>query len=130
MTGISWTDETWNCIRGCSRVSEGCRNCYAEQQAARIVRMGGGKPTAYDDLVKMVRVPASPARRSLASTQESRWTGKVVLDPATLAAPLSWRKPRRIFVNSMSDLFHEQLTNERIAAAAERGIWPEDEITC
>ena len=41
-TPIGWTDETWNPVRGCSRVSEGCRHCYAEQQAARIVRMGRG----------------------------------------------------------------------------------------
>lgn len=103
-TGISWTDTTWNCIRGCSRVSEGCRNCYAEHQAARIVRMGKGKPTAYDELVRVT--PAG----------EPRWTGKVALDPKALALPLSWRTPRRVFVNSMSDLFHESLTNEQIAA--------------
>lgn len=102
-SAIEWTDDTWNPVRGCSRVSEGCRHCYAEQQAARIVRMGKGKPTPYDGLVKMVG-------------DEARWTGKVVLDSKKLADPLRWRKPRRIFVNSMSDLFHESLTNEQIAA--------------
>lgn len=101
-TGISWTDATWNPVRGCSRVSEGCRNCYAEFQAARIVRMGRGKPTPYDGLVRFAVAP--------------RWTGQVVFDPAKLAEPLRWRKPRRIFVNSMSDLFHEHLTNGQIAA--------------
>lgn len=103
MTGISWTDETWNPVRGCSRVSEGCRHCYAEQQAARIVRMGRGKPTTYDGLVRVVG-------------GEARWTGRVVFDPAKLADPLRWRTPRRVFVNSMSDLFHDELTNEQIAA--------------
>lgn len=102
-TAIEWTDDTWNPVRGCSRVSEGCRHCYAEQQAARIVRMGKGKPTAYDGLVKLVG-------------GEARWTGVVRLVPEHLADPLKWRKPRRIFVNSMSDIFHESLTNEQIAA--------------
>ncbi len=103
-TGISWTDATWNCVRGCTRVSAGCVNCYAEAQAARIVRMGRGKPTAYD---KLVRVTAGG---------EARWTGEVRLVPEQLAWPLRKRKPLRIFVNSMSDLFHESLTNEQIAA--------------
>lgn len=103
-TGISWTDATWNPVPGCSRVSEGCRHCYAEVQAARIVRMARGKPSRYDGLVRVT------------AGGEARWTGKVVLDPQALALPLSWRKPRRIFVNSMGDLFHESLTNEQIAA--------------
>lgn len=109
-TAISWTDATWNPVRGCSRVSEGCRHCYAETQAARIVRMArtGAKPgtvgvSGYDDLVKRVN-------------GEARWTGEVRMVPEHLADPLRWRKPRRIFVNSMSDLFHEKLTNEQIAA--------------
>ena len=101
-TGISWTDATWNPVRGCSRVSEGCRNCYAESQAARIVRMGASH--AYGSLVRIT------------DGGEPRWTGDVQLDAKTLALPLRWRHPRRIFVNSMSDLFHESLTNEQIAA--------------
>jgi protein gp37 len=107
-TGISWTDATWNPVRGCSRVSAGCQRCYAEQQAARIVRMGNGKPTAYDGLVKLV------TRNVLVA--EPRWTGVVRLVPEHLADPIRWKRPRRIFVNSMSDLFHESLTNEQIAA--------------
>lgn len=103
-TGISWTDATWNPVRGCSRVSAGCQRCYAEQQAARIVRMGKGAPTAYDGLVK------------LTASGEPRWTGEVRLVPEMLSWPLRKRKPLRIFVNSMSDLFHEGLTNEQIAA--------------
>lgn len=101
-TKISWTDATWNPVRGCSRVSEGCRHCYAEQQAARIVRMGKGAPTAYDGLVK------------LTAGGEPRWAGEVRLVPDALALPLRWSKPRRIFVNSMSDLFHESLDDEEI----------------
>lgn len=119
MTGISWTDETWNPVRGCSRVSEGCRHCYAEQQAARIVRMGKGQPTPYDGLVS-VRSKVSGLRykdiNAAGSWDEPRWTGVVRLAPERLADPLRWRRPRRVFVNSMSDLFHESLTNEQIAA--------------
>lgn len=104
MTGISWTDETWNPIRGCTQVSPGCTNCYAKHQAARIVRMSKGKPSKYDGLVRLTK------------RDEPAWTGRVAFDPETLAAPLGWRTPRRVFVNSMSDLFHESLTNEQIAA--------------
>lgn len=113
-TGISWTDETWNPTKGCSRTAptgsnqSGCGDssgggCYAEEQAGRIVRMSKGKPCAYDGLVRL-------------TAKGYRWTGKVTLAPDALALPLSWRKPRRIFVNSMSDLFHEALSNEQIAA--------------
>lgn len=92
-TGIAWTDATWNPLRGCSRVSEGCRNCYAEGVASRF--SGEGMP--YHGLAK-----------------DGRWTGEVRLVPEKLDQPLRWKKPRRIFVNSMSDLFHEQVSNETI----------------
>lgn len=95
--GISWTDETWNPIRGCSRVSEGCRHCYAEQVAARF--SGPGQP--YEGLADRNR-------------SGSKWTGKVRLIDDALPLPLRWKKPRRIFVNSMSDLFHENLPDEAI----------------
>lgn len=124
MTGISWTDVTWNPVRGCSRVSEGCRHCYAEVQAARIVRMGKGNPTPYDGLVRVSektrvhRIDRADGSIDLKKTTETsaRWTGKVTFDAFKLAEPLRWKKPRRVFVNSMSDLFHESLTNEQIAA--------------
>lgn len=97
-TGIAWTDCTWNPVRGCSRVSEGCRNCYAEKIAARFC----GEPE-------------SPFY-TFARQSPARWTGKVELVPDKLEEPLHWRKPRRVFVNSMSDLFHEKLSNEDIAS--------------
>ena len=97
--GIAWTDESWNPVRGCSRVSEGCRNCYAETMAARF--SGVGQP--YEGLAKMT--PSGP-----------RWTGEVRLVSEHLADPLRWKRPRRVFVNSMSDLFHEKLPDEVIAA--------------
>src|SRR5258706_570609 len=97
-TSISWTDKTWNPIRGCSRVSEGCRNCYAERQGNRF----RGPGQAFEGLVVWKAGP--------------RWTGEVRFVAEHLADPLRWRKPQRVFVNSMSDLFHEKLTNEQIAA--------------
>ena len=101
--GIAWTQETWNPIRGCSRVSLGCGGphgqggCYAERLAIRF----SGPGQAYEGLVKST--PAGP-----------RWTGKVALVESALDLPLRWKKPRRIFVNSMSDLFHEKVADEWI----------------
>jgi protein gp37 len=84
-TAIEWTDETWNPVTGCTKVSPGCDNCYAE----RVTERWQGKGT-FD---------------------------KVVLHEDRLAKPLSWRKPRRVFVNSMSDLFHDDVPDEFIARA-------------
>ena len=98
-TKIEWTDSVWNPVRGCSRVSEGCTRCYAEAIAARF----SGPGLAYEGFAK--RTKGGP-----------RWTGKVQLVREALDQPLRWRKPRRIFVNSMSDLFHESLADEEIAA--------------
>jgi protein gp37 len=97
-TSIEWTDRTWNPIRGCSRVSEGCRNCYAEQVAARF----SGDGQAYHGL----------ARRR--SNGEAQWTGEVRVIDNHMLDPLSWRTASRVFVNSMSDLFHEHVTDETI----------------
>jgi len=102
-TAIEWCDSTWNPIRGCSRVSSGCMNCYAERVAARF--SGPGQP--YEGLATMT--PSGP-----------RWTGEVRVIEKHLADPLKWTKPRRIFVNSMSDLFHMKLRNgdiDRVFAA-------------
>jgi len=83
-SAIEWTDATWNPVSGCSRVSDGCRNCYAE---ALSHRFGWTTKTwSHVNAVENVRL------------HEER-----------LDAPLHWRKPRRVFVNSMSDLFHEQV---------------------
>lgn len=87
-TKIEWTDTVWNPVVGCTRVSEGCRHCYAERMAKRLRAMGLPQ---YQDVV----------------TDAGRWTGQLRLDEAALLKPLRWRKPRRVFVNSMSDLFHE-----------------------
>lgn len=95
--GIGWTEETWNPIRGCSRVSAGCRNCYAERQAIRMA----GPGQAYEGLVVSGRMGPT-------------WTGQVRLIEELLDQPSKWTRPRRIFVNSMSDLFHEALPDETI----------------
>lgn len=99
VTSIGWTNVTWSPVRGCTRVSAGCTACYAEKLVARFSDPGmWGHGYAE-------RTKAGP-----------RWTGKVDLIPEKLAEPLSWRAPRMCFVNSTSDLFHEKLTNEKIAA--------------
>jgi protein gp37 len=92
-TTIEWTDCTWNPVAGCSIVSPGCTNCYAMQMAARLERMGVEK---YEGTTRM-------------SGKRQVWTGLIRLDERSLDLPLGWRKPKRIFVNSMSDLFHEDV---------------------
>ena len=89
---IEWTESTWNPVRGCTRVSEGCRFCYAERIAARF----SGEGMAYEGLAENTK--AGP-----------RWTKEVRPVPKLLNEPLKWKTPRRIFVNSMSDLFHEKI---------------------
>lgn len=97
-TTIEWTGVTWNPTRGCSVISPGCAHCYAQRQAGRFC--GAGQP--FDGFVK--------------KTVKSgyRWTGKVSLVESMLDWPKKVRKPQLIFVNSMSDLFHEALSLEEI----------------
>lgn len=97
MSKIEWTEVTWNPLRGCTRVSAGCDNCYAEGIAARF--SGVGRP--FEGVAKMVH-------------GRPHWTGKIKLVPEKLAEPLGWKKPRTVFVNSMSDLFHEAVPDEFI----------------
>jgi protein gp37 len=89
---IEWTDKVWNPVRGCSLVSQGCKNCYAMRQARRM--SGPGQP--YEGLTVL-------------NATGPTWTGKVVCDESKLDEPLHWKKPCRIFVNSMGDLFHEDV---------------------
>jgi protein gp37 len=92
-TSIEWTDATWNPVAGCTVITAGCTNCYAMRMAARLDAMGQEK---YRGLTRR-------------SGRRSVWTGKVRLDHASLAVPESWSKPRKVFVNSMSDLFHDKV---------------------
>lgn len=87
-TGIEWTDATWNPVTGCDHVSPGCDHCYAEQMAKRLAGRAG--------------YPADEPFR-------------LTLQPDRLDQPLRWKRPRRIFVNSMSDLFHQGIPEDYIA---------------
>ena len=95
-TGIQWTDSTWNPVVGCSRVSSGCANCYAVNHVKRMA----GNPNAK----------VSAANKGLVRTLSNGkldWTGDIRQIPERLNQPLTMGKPRLIFVNSLSDLFHE-----------------------
>jgi protein gp37 len=81
-SGIEWTESTWNPVTGCTKISPGCKHCYAERMAERLQAMG----------------------------QRNYRNGfELTLQPRMLELPLQWKKPQRIFVNSMSDLFHEDV---------------------
>ncbi len=97
MTKIEWTDATWNPIVGCSVVSPGCTNCYAMRMAG--TRLKTTKP--YSGLTQDTK--AGPV-----------WNGQVRFLEERLTRPLKWRKPRRVFVNSMGDLFHEDVPDDWI----------------
>lgn len=86
-SGIEWTDATWNPVTGCTKISPGCKHCYAERLARRLRAMGN--PRYRDGFA-------------------------VRLHPDQLNLPLHWRTPRRIFVNSMSDLFHDDVPDDYV----------------
>ena len=113
-TSIEWCDLTWNPIRGCSRVSRGCEHCYAERQAARFTK----KLVVIDEKghhhIPPVERPGPFAGFVHSVNGHPAWTGKVELIEKHLLDPLHWRKPQRVFVNSISDLFHEALPDEAI----------------
>jgi protein gp37 len=93
MTKIEWADETWNPVVGCKVKSPGCTHCYAMRMAARLERMGNAPH--YAGLTETVNGKAV-------------WTGRVALAPEhILTAPLDWKTPRRIFPDSMGDIFYE-----------------------
>jgi len=111
-SGIQWTDKTWNPVVGCTPVSPGCLNCYAASMAVRLEGMGtrgyeprveravDGRGEIQDR--KAVRIVEKRAGRAV-------FTGDVRLVPDKLTEPLKWKKPAMVFVNSMSDLFHESV---------------------
>lgn len=86
-TKIEWTEATWNPVTGCSKISAGCAHCYAERMAVRLKAMG---------------------------QPNYRHGFEVTCHPAVLNLPLQWRKPRMVFVNSMGDLFHEEVSESFI----------------
>ena len=106
MTGskIEWTEETWNPTTGCTKISLGCKNCYAERMAKRLQGMGMGK---YINGFQLT------------------------LHTDALEIPLRWKKPRRVFVDSMSDLFHEKVPNEfifEVFGIMKKASWHEFQI--
>ncbi|MCA3003747.1 MAG: phage Gp37/Gp68 family protein [Phycisphaerales bacterium] len=110
MSNIEWTDKTWNPVIGCTPVSPGCLNCYAATMARRLEAMGVKEyqprlsDTEFDaaDNAETIRIAEVRGGRAV-------FTGEVRTLPDRLAEPLKWRKPARVFVNSMSDLFHESV---------------------
>jgi len=110
-TGIEWTDATWNPVAGCSIVSPGCINCYAMKMAARLDAISVAHETRHGG-------DPGPMLRYRGLTQPSKagpvWTGTIALVETALMQPLRWKRPRRIFVNSMSDLFHEGVPDDFI----------------
>ncbi len=114
VSAIEWTEFTWNPMRGCSRVSPGCERCYAERIAHRF--SGPGKP--YEGLTRV-------------GSRGPRWAGRVRTVPPVLDLPLRLRQPRRIFVNSMSDLFHERAPAafiEQVFDVMQRADWHEFQV--
>ncbi|MBD2006270.1 MULTISPECIES: DUF5131 family protein [Cyanophyceae] len=96
---IEWTEFTWNPLTGCTKISPGCKNCYAERMAMRLQAMG--QPNYKDGF-------------------------KLTLHEQTLELPLQWKKPRTIFVNSMSDLFHKDVPTEfivKVFEVMEKAYW-------
>jgi protein gp37 len=93
---IEWTNATWNPVAGCSIISPGCTNCYAMRMAARLAAMGQEK---YGGLTRR-------------SGNRSVWTGRIRLDERALDLPRQWTKSKLVFVNSMSDLFHDDVPIE------------------
>jgi len=109
-TKIEWTGESWNPVVGCTKVSEGCQNCYAERMAGRLANMHQEKyaavvkhETRYEGIEEDPQFVFLP-----------KWSGRIFCDESVLDKPLHWRKPRRIFVCSMGDLFHEKVPFEFI----------------
>jgi protein gp37 len=104
-TKIEWADEVWNPVTGCAKVSQGCKNCYAERIAERFWRK---------DHLEEVHVQDINNNDVVVEQWVPRKFTDVRCHTERLGIPLHWRKPRRIFVNSMSDLFHESVPDEFI----------------
>lgn len=99
-SAIEWTQATWNCVTGCMKVSAGCENCYAIRNAYRLEH--AFKQAAYQGTTR--KLPDG----------SMNWTGRVNCLRERLAIPLKWHKGKRIFVNSMADLFHDDVPDEFI----------------
>jgi protein gp37 len=101
-TAIAWTESTWNPTVGCTVISPGCTHCYAMREAARIAGFGGPASAKYRGLTRNTK--GGPV-----------WTGELRFWEAALTQPMRWARPRMIFVNSMSDLAHDDMPREWFA---------------
>jgi protein gp37 len=106
-SSIEWTETTWNPITGCTKISPGCDNCYAIREAHRLA----GNPNPG-----VLKAYMGTTNRLNGRTN---WTGVVRTITSRLEQPLHWKKPRRIFVNSMSDLFHEDVPTSYVREVAD-----------
>jgi len=106
-SAIEWTGSTWNPVAGCTKVSAGCDHCYAERMAKRLAAMARAATSHNAE-------PGRTANYLRVVNSRGQWNGKLHLDEAALQDPLRWQAPRTIFVNSMSDLFHEAIPLEFI----------------
>lgn len=104
-TKISWCDETINPVVGCSKISEGCLNCYAENMARRLSTMEKKPLPQYQSVISF-----------------GRWNGLTAFVPSELEKPFGWKKPRSVFVSSMGDLFHDSVSFEWIDAVMQTVI--------
>lgn len=110
-TAIEWTNTTWNPILGCSILSPGCHNCYAMSMATRLKGVAEGRIARGEEAGRFLHY-----REVI---DQGRWNGRMLLLAEALDDPLRWKRPQMIFVNSMSDLFHENLEVESIRQVCE-----------
>ena len=102
-SNIEWTDMTWNPFVGCSKISPGCQNCYAEKFTWR--------------LANNPKLPAETRAKYQRVVRDGKWTGEIAFFPERLEQPLKMRKPKQIFVGSMGDLFHKMVLDDS-------SVWP------
>jgi protein gp37 len=106
-TRIAYPDATWNPVIGCTKAIAGCAHCFAERMASRLAAIATSDAARGDD-------PGRTANYQQVVNDKGRWNGTVFLDESALTIPLRWKKPRRILVESMGDLFHESVPVEFI----------------
>jgi protein gp37 len=103
MSNIEWTDQTWNPIIGCSNISPGCDNCYAEKIAGRLANIAA----TTDDYSEVVLFKQQPVTEKI--NPVGQWSGEMHFVESALEKPLRWHKPRMIFICSMGDFFHKNV---------------------
>lgn len=108
-TKIEWAGETWNPVTGCTKISPGCKHCYAERMARRQVAMGFARHERGSE-----NNDTWIAYSNAIDSDTGKWSNEITCRYDKLSEPLHWRKPRMIFVCSMSDLFHKDIPDDFI----------------